>query len=88
MVKATEGGNGRELLLQDTSMSRVMQHMQQRSDLPASQRRQCRVLVPLVAMGANELADVVSANGKLVMSIHDLRHNYIPDYILLPLRTL
>jgi S1-C subfamily serine protease len=54
-----------------------MQHMQKRADLPASQQRQCRILMPLVAMGANELADVItSADGKMVMSIHDLRRKY------------
>jgi hypothetical protein len=76
MVKLQDGGNGRELLLQDNSMVKVMKHMQSRDDVPAGRQRCCKVLMPLIVMGATEIADVVSADGKMVLSIHDLRRKY------------
>jgi hypothetical protein len=76
MVKLRDGGNGRELLLHDSSMVKVLQHMQSKADIPAGQKRCCKVLMPLIVMGATEIADVVSADGKMVLNIQDLRRKY------------
>jgi hypothetical protein len=76
LAKLQDGGNGRELLLQDSSMVKIMKHMQGRADAPATQQRCCKILMPLVVMGATEIADVVSADGKMVLSIQDLRRKY------------
>jgi exonuclease III len=76
LVKLQDGDNGRELLLQDSSMVKIMKHMQGRADAPATQQRCCKILMPLVVMGATEIADVVSADGKMVLSIQDLRRKY------------
>jgi hypothetical protein len=60
MVKLRDGGNGRELLLHDSSMVTVLQHMQSKADMPAGQKRCCKVLImPLIVIGATEIADVV-----------------------------
>ncbi len=48
MVKLRDGGNGRELLLHDSRMLKVLQHMQNKADIPASQKRCCKVLMPLI----------------------------------------
>ncbi len=76
MVKLRDGGNGRELLLHDSSMVKVLQHMQSKAATPAGQKRCCKVLMPLIVMGATEIADVVSADGKMVLNIQDLRRKY------------
>ncbi len=54
LVKLHDGGNGRELLLQDSSMVKLMQHMRGGADAQAGQQRCCKILMPLIVMGTTQ----------------------------------